>query len=117
MANISKQIWPRATWRTIHSFAAGADTYEKRIAFKQWILLTGKLIPCDECRQHFPLVLKRINIDDFMGSNIKLLQWTCLVHNDVNRRLGKEEIQFTDVYNFYLGQSSYCNGSCSVKHK
>lgn len=113
MTNISKQIWSRATWRTIHSFAAGSDSTEKRLYFKQWISILAKLLPCEQCSYHFPLLLRKIPIDNYMDSNVKLLEWTVRIHNDVNERLGYPKFSIHDALLFYLDGST-CDESCPI---
>lgn len=114
MVNLSKDIWPRSMWRTIHSCAAGADTSTKKHYFKIWIQALGHLIPCEECREHFAKVVEKYGIDNYMDPNVSLLKFTWLVHNDVNHRLGKQKIHWDVVQTFYLGQESSCDTSCQL---
>ena len=59
------------------------------------------VLPCQECAEHYEQNLKKYNIDKFLDSKEKLFEWTILIHNEVNRLLGKSEWSVKSAYNYY----------------
>ncbi|KAF9951188.1 hypothetical protein BGZ70_001096 [Mortierella alpina] len=81
----------RATWKLLHTMAARYPLKPKpdeRAAVKQWIIAT-----------HFQLLLKEHPPQT--SSRASLSNWSCSVHNMVNKRLGKPDFDcgtLEDVY-------------------
>lgn len=96
-------------WNSIHSFAA-AYTPDKASQFRQFIELHCDLFPCEKCRANLKLELQRCPIDDFLDSNHKLFWWTYLLHDQVNRRLGKVSPPYDTIKQYYFKKfSSECS--------
>ncbi|CAO3572533.1 unnamed protein product [Mortierella alpina] len=92
----------RATWKLLHTMAARYPLKpmpDERAAVKQWIMLLSRLYPCGECAAHFQLLLKEHPPQT--SSRASLSNWSCSVHNMVNKRLGKPDFDcgtLEDVY-------------------
>jgi len=42
-----------------------------------------------------------LTIDSYLTSKMKLFEWTVLIHNIVNKELGKNQISVEDALNLY----------------
>lgn len=86
----SKEVLGRATWTFLHTLAAQfpeKPTRQQQRDAKELMAILSRLYPCKECADHFKEVLKANPVQ--AGSGVELAQWMCMVHNIVNRSLGK----------------------------
>ncbi|KAF9959201.1 hypothetical protein BGZ72_010137 [Mortierella alpina] len=92
----------RATWKLLHTMAARYPLKPKpdeRAAVKQWVMLLSRLYPCGECATHFQLLLKEHPPQT--SSRASLSNWSCSVHNMVNKRLGKPDFDCSTLADVY----------------
>ena len=94
--------WGPGLWSTIHTIAAGADTQEKREAFKIFVESLCGCLPCDKCRIHLDKNLDKLPIDNYMVSNVELFKWSWMLHNIVNKSNGKKEFSYEEAQKVYL---------------
>lgn len=77
---------------------------------------------CIHCRKHLDLLCKKIPLSSFSGTydengrDIGLFKWTWLIHNKVNRRLGKPTMAFNVALKMF-SELLDNEGSCSVCSK
>lgn len=84
------EFWGRAAWHTLHCAAASANTEEKRKAFKEFVPRLFEVLSCDECITHARENLRNFPItDEWMTSNEKLLFWTYVLHDRVNKQINQ----------------------------
>ena len=85
--------WGPHGWKFIHFIALGypnnPDEKDKQ-KYKQFFYLLGDVIPCIICAEHYKKNLERINIEQYLNSKNNLLQWTILMHNEVNKSNGEK---------------------------
>lgn len=96
--------WGPPLWISIHNVALGfpdAPTQNERDTYKQFYTLLGNVIPCKKCANNYTEHLKEINIDHFLFNKQDLFQWTVLLHNIVNKSLGKKEWGFKEAWDHY----------------
>ncbi len=97
--------WGRHLWKTIHYIALGypenPPEYIKN-AYKEFYINLWRFIPCYKCSKNYKEHLRELNIEYYLDSKEKLFEWTVLLHNIVNRSLGKQQILLQDAYNIYV---------------
>ena len=84
--------WGKPFWLTIHYVALGYPddpTPSERAAYKAFFHGIPGVLPCSKCRPHFSEVIARIPIEPYLSDSKALFTWTVLVHNEVNRSVGK----------------------------
>lgn len=110
---ISPQIWGSTFWKTFHFTALSypsKDSDEVRENYKNFFINFFKVLPCSACCSD---ANKMFNIEDGDGKSLlskkslekifskrsndegdkvrqDLVNWTCLFHNKVNEKLGKD---------------------------
>lgn len=99
-------------WDTWHMMAAQANTPAKRKLLKQFVenhipILFG----CKLCREHFIPKLKKFPIDKYMSSAYQIWLHSYLIHDDVNKDLGKRSPSIEEAKKKYFPQKS---ASCHV---
>ena len=116
MTNIKKEfnpfgtspgVWGPGVWLSLHSLGHQADSEEKIPAFIQSVNVIVSELPCDDCRkdgvsyiQTHPIeVCKDLKNTD--GKCIGPFYWVHGYHNWVNRKIGKEELGYDEVYNYF----------------
>lgn len=97
--------WGRHLWKSIHYIALGYPQNPDdaiKLAYKNFYINLWYYIPCYKCSNNYKEHLKELNIDFFLESPEKLFEWSVLLHNIVNRDLGKQQITLQDAYKIYL---------------
>ena len=92
----------RAAWKLFHTtFARFPDkpTADESLALKTYIHLFQRLYPCGECAGHFGTILEKFPPQ--VSSRSAAAAWGCHVHNQVNKRLKKEEFDCSNIGDFY----------------
>lgn len=102
---IDKNSWGEYLWHTIHFVSLGypnnPSSNDKKY-YKDFYVNLKNVLPCQECSEHYAENLKKYNIDKFLDTREKLFEWTILIHNEVNRMLGKSEWSVKEAYNYYI---------------
>ncbi|GAB7359316.1 hypothetical protein MBLNU230_g5967t1 [Neophaeotheca triangularis] len=89
-------------WYLFHTtFASFPDkpTVEESAALKSYIHLFQRLYPCGECAEHFAQILEKFPPQ--VSSRSAAAAWGCHVHNEVNKSLGKEIFDCSNIGDFY----------------
>nr|XP_009930669.1 PREDICTED: FAD-linked sulfhydryl oxidase ALR [Opisthocomus hoazin] len=101
----------RSTWAFLHTMAAyypeqpsGAQQKEMR----EFINLFSKFYPCEHCAEDLRERLRTNQPDTSNRNNFS--QWLCLLHNEVNRKLGKSEFDCSRVDERW--RDGWKDGSC-----
>lgn len=75
-------------------------------------------LPCKKCRQHANEWYKNNNFDIYKASeNYSQRIYTFNFHNEVNRRLGKEQMSYVEYDNVYSGNYDPDCGDCTIKEE
>ena len=106
--------WGPHGWKFIHFIALGYPnnpTPEDKEKYKQFFKLFGDMIPCSLCGSHYKKNFNNININNYLNSKNDLIQWTILMHNEVNKSNGKKTYSFQEGINMIIDgqQPIKCN--------
>jgi hypothetical protein len=107
--HLPPETWGPFFWHTIHIVALGypsKPSYAHKKAAKEFYESLKILIPCPECRNHYVKYLEILPLTPHLDSRDDLFKWTVLLHNEVNKSLGKPEFTQAQSIAFYsrLGQ-------------
>jgi len=108
---MSKKVWGPKLWYIIHNIAYNSpkiNIYENYYKYFYNIIITN-IIPCNICASHYKKNLDKINIDLYLNSKTNLIQWSILMHNEVNKSNGK------NIYSFDEGMKMIVNGQGPIK--
>ncbi|KAL2261727.1 hypothetical protein VTK26DRAFT_3495 [Humicola hyalothermophila] len=92
----------RASWKLLHTMMARfpeEPTAEDSLALKTYVQLFARLYPCGDCAAHFRKLLERYPPQT--SSRNAAAGWACFVHNEVNKRLHKEQFDCSKIGDFY----------------
>ena len=91
--------WGPHGWKFIHFIALGYPnnpTEQDKVKYKNFFYLLGDVIPCIICANHYKKNLEKINIDSYLSSKNSLIEWTILMHNEVNKSNGKKTYTYQE---------------------
>jgi hypothetical protein len=97
-------VWGPFFWHTIHIVALGYSknpTYTDKKCAKEFYESLAYLLPCSICREHYREHLTKHPITTFLDSRTDLIKWTVMIHNHVNKMLGKVEWTLEEVLTYY----------------
>ncbi len=94
-------------WKSIHYFAANADTQKKRNSFNTFMHLLTIIIPCSICRINLVKEVEILPIKQYINTSIQLAEWTWILHNKVNKKLTKSIFPKEEFIKLY-----YSNDNC-----
>lgn len=108
------------TWRCMHTMTLYAKTKCELEYTIDMLYLLIEGFPCDKCRKHGLEYLREnpleynneLSLEDNLS---RIFTYTVDFHNDVNRRLGKEEMSYdvaSIIYNIDYDNSEACDMSC-----
>jgi hypothetical protein len=69
------------------------------------------LLPCHKCRKHFSIYLGHTMFSPSsaaLETRDSLSRWCVNVHNSVNRRTGKEMVEYDTVKRFFTSKDNLC---------
>jgi hypothetical protein len=97
-------IWGKPFWTTIHIAALGYQdnpTLVQRKNYQDFYLNLGNVLPCKKCSLNYKRHLEELPIFAYLDSNKRLFEWTVILHNIVNRELGKQQWNLEYAYTYY----------------
>lgn len=109
---MNPSIWGKYFWTTLHLVALGYDdkpTLEMRKNYEDFFLNFYKVIPCKKCAINYKRHLSELPIYPYLDSKQNLFKWTVLLHNIVNRELGKQQWNLEYAYVYYTSTQSFLN--------
>lgn len=100
--NVSgKNFWGPAVWKTIHIFCASYNKGKEK-ELRKFIETLPHLLPCEACREHLKENLKNLRIDNYLDNNHSLFLWSYLLHDIVNKQLGKQSPDYNTIKSIYF---------------
>jgi len=110
LSTANPKIWGPSYWFTLHVSAAhypyhANDIVKERI--KNKILAIPYDLPCSDCRSHATAFIEshKEHLDDIVKGRHTLGKFYTEFHNYVNRRYGKKEWTYDEVYKLYSGNA------------
>ena len=108
VTHTDRYLWGPHVWYVLHdlSFRFDGSTERERRDMLTFLRAIGRVLPCATCRRHYqntPLTSKDVRDRD------SLVRWVASLHNDVNRRLGRETWtmqRLRDQWSSRIGTSS-----------
>lgn len=103
---MEKSFWGPSAWCMIHTTAT-VYSKENKHSFINFISSLPFLLPCDVCRTHLQENLKMMPLTDkYLASSDSLFLWSYLLHDTVNKQLGKQSPMYNIVYNNYYANKN-----------
>ena len=94
--------WGRYLWGYIHTICV-IDTEDMKtnvdLCIRRLYSLK-ELIPCETCFKEFYRALEKLDEIDIYKP-MEMFRWSWRVHNTVNNKLGKPEIEYEDALELY----------------
>lgn len=115
MKQESKKFWGPALWKTIHCMAVAYKPSQKKAVLTWLYDILPVLIPCDYCRLHFAQNLKSLPPEKYLINNSTFFLWTYLLHDIVNKQLGKKSPPYSQVKNIYFTYMDVECESCRIE--
>lgn len=84
-------------WKNIHENAGKCKTPEQKKKFIEYLFFLCQNFPCNVCKPHFTHYLK----ENCPSKNTDLFFWSVEFHNNVNKRLGKPQMDIIDACKMY----------------
>jgi hypothetical protein len=91
-------IWGSDTWRMVHFMTyvyPDNPSKERQSNMNQWLHSLCPNLPCPSCSKH--CVTYMITHPPAIESKQSLWRWGVDFHNNVNRRLGKRELDYSEA--------------------
>jgi len=92
--NADTAVWGASLWRILHTMAEYS-------LWNNLLHLLNTYIPCVQCRQHFSSYLQNNPVD--VSDRGALSLWMFTLHNDVNGRLGKPQLDYSSLPGILFG--------------
>ena len=98
-------------WFTLHSvsffYPENPTDTDMRI-HKEFYESFVHVLPCEECRNHYRMLLTKYPIEGHLSCRESLSRWVVFLHNNVNKKIGKPILEYqTVVENYKRSYSSY----------
>jgi len=95
------EMWGPYGWTFLGYVALGFPehaTLEDRLAYEEFFNNLWKVLPCKKCSDNYLRHLGEVPpVEKYMTSGTKLFEWVWMVHNIVNKELGKPQISFEEA--------------------
>ena len=92
---MDSKVWGPSAWTFLHSVTMAypeVPSEQEKKNIEDFFVSLGNVIPCPICKEHFQQNI--INMPIKHNSRNELTYWLFLFHNDVNKNLGKQEMNF-----------------------
>ena len=102
--HIPPEAWGPFFWHTIHIIALGypmEPSHAHKKAAKEFYESLKILIPCPICKEHYIAHLEKYPLTPHLDRRTDLFRWTVLLHNEVNKALGKRIFTETQAIQYY----------------
>ena len=108
--NVNK--WGNPGWKFLHTitfnYPNNPTDYDKE-RYTNFFTNVGQMLPCKYCRDSYNIYIKYLKIDDFLDSREGVTYWLYRLHNLVNKKIYKDNINFLDIINEYESYRAKCS--------
>lgn len=111
-------VWGPSFWFVMHTVSLhypDEPTYAERRTHYDFYHIVRDILPCEMCRQHYRELLEQYPVQPFLDSKTSLVTWVVMIHNQVNKRLGKPMIDREEMlanYEAVYARGSFCDPAC-----
>lgn len=101
---ITKRFWGNRVWKFLHYhtfYQPSLINTERQYYIKMLMTSLSFLLPCVICRNHLKVHLHEFPISGYLYTNISLFKWSFILHNTVNKSLGKPVLKYEDAVKLY----------------
>ena len=105
-------VWGPSFWFVLHTVSLNypeQPTYVEKRTHHDFYRIIQHILPCEACRRHYKELFATYPIEPFLTSKQSLVTWVVMIHNQVNKRLGKPLVTTQEVLTNY--QKVYARGS------
>ena len=102
--HLPPEIWGPIFWGTMHIVSMAypdKPMYAEKRAAKEFFNSFVYLLPCVVCRSHFHEIIQTMPVETWLDNQASLMEWVWMLHNQVNKRLGKDEISMDEFHTRY----------------
>ena len=85
-------VWGPSFWFVLHTVSLNypeRPTYVEKRTHHDFYRIVQHILPCEACRRHYKELFATYPIEPFLTSKQSLVTWVVMIHNQVNKRLGK----------------------------
>lgn len=111
--------WGPPAWEFLHAtsfnYPIRPSDYDK-LRYKNFFVILGDMYPCSYCRESYKKYIKNIPIEKFYDSRYGIVLWLYLIHDQVNKKIGKLSIPFSAVVSKYEAQRAGASKHTKDKH-
>lgn len=103
------KVWGKAWWQMLFSSALGYNlepSIDDQYAYSRFYMLLSQVLPCETCKINFESHFRNVPINFYLHSRKALLDWVLILHNEVNKTLGKGPLTLKEAIIKYLGQGT-----------
>lgn len=102
--NLNPIIWGKYYWFVLHTIALTYpnnpnNTIKKR--YYEFINTIPLLLPNENMANDFSDLLDKYPVSSYLDNRQDFVQWTFLIHNIINQKLGKPSLSLHDCINNY----------------
>lgn len=106
-------VWGPSMWHSMHTISFNypvEPTKEEKDTYMKFYKSIGSVLPCRYCRENFKKNLKKVPITmDTMKNRESLSIWTYLLHEEINKMLGKNSgLSYNEIRTRYEMFRSRC---------
>jgi len=85
-------LWGSEAWSFLHNITFNYPlnpNNNDKINYYDFFKNISYILPCSECKKHYTILFKYINIKLFLIDRYSLIWWLYIIHNLINKQLNK----------------------------
>ncbi len=101
---MNPKFWGPHGWIFLHSVTMNYPknpTYEDKQMYLDFFRSLTKVLPCEKCAHHYSENITENPVEAALDSRDSLVRWLILIHNEVNKDLGKPTYTYEQVIEQY----------------
>lgn len=115
---MNTDAWGSHEWESMQFKAFGSPeefTQEDKKIYKDFFEINAKVLPCSLCRKSVPIFYKYLPIDEYLKGRYSLCYYVFILHNLVNRKLGKPTGILSDYIYKYENMRARCGNKNDIE--